>query len=129
MTDDPRVQHLLDNLLDPSGVGLSTSSLPPAGPVRVCAQSLADPRPAQGAAGPGKDVTAWYQERYRGVVAAEKRGGEVLMVFDEGGSYGVSRQLLAFPDTDREVLVRSTVEHVPKSRLDLTRSLFGQLAC
>jgi hypothetical protein len=31
-----------------------------------------------------KDVTEQYRTRYRGVVAAEKRGGEVLVLFDEG---------------------------------------------
>ena len=76
----------------------------------------------------GKDVTEWYRQRYRGVVAAEKRGGEVLMLFDEGDFYGVNRQILAFPDTDREVLVRAWADHVPKSRIDLTRPLFGQWA-
>ena len=40
----------------------------------------------------------------------------------------VNRQILAFPDTDREVLLRSWVDHVPKSRIDPTRPLFGQWA-
>ena len=31
-----------------------------------------------------KDVTAWYRKRYQGVVAAERLGGEVLVLFDEG---------------------------------------------
>jgi hypothetical protein len=77
---------------------------------------------------PGKDVTEWYRERYRGVVAAERRGGEVLVLFDEGEYYGVNRQILAFPGTDREVLVRSWVDRVPKSRIDPTRPLSGQWA-
>ncbi len=72
------------------------------------------------------NVTQWYRERYRGVVAAEKRGDQVLLLFDEGESYGVNRQTLAFPGTDREVLVRSWVDHVPKSRIDPTRPLFAQ---
>jgi hypothetical protein len=76
----------------------------------------------------GADVTAWYRQRYRKVVAAERRGGEVLLLFDEGESYGVNRRTLAFAGTDREVLVRSWVDHVPKSRIDLTRPLFGQWA-
>jgi hypothetical protein len=84
--------------------------------------------PAAGAPQQGKDVTAWYRERYRGVVAAEKRGGEVLILFDEGESYGVTRHTLAFADTDGEVLVRSWVDHVPKSRIDPARPLFGQWA-
>jgi hypothetical protein len=75
-----------------------------------------------------KDVTEWYRERYRGVVAAEKLGGEVLVLFDEGGSYGVNRQVFAFADTGEEVLVRSWVDHVPKSLIDPTRPLFGQWA-
>jgi hypothetical protein len=75
---------------------------------------------------PGKDVTEWYRKRYRGVVAAEKLSGEVLVLFDEGESYGVTRHILGFPDTDREVLVRVWVDHVPKSRIDPTRPLFGQ---
>jgi hypothetical protein len=78
--------------------------------------------------GPGKDVTEWYRQRYQGVVAAERRGDQVLLLFDEGASYGVNRQTLAFPGTDREVLVRCWVDHVPKSRIDPTRPLFGQLA-
>ena len=76
----------------------------------------------------GEDVTEWYRKRYRGVVAAERLGGEVLMLFDEGESYGVNRLTFAFPGTDREVLVRSWVDHVPKSRIDPTRPLFGQWA-
>ena len=68
-------------------------------------------------------------EALPGVVAAEKRGDQVLLLFDEGESYGVTRQTLAFPDTDRQVLVRSVVDHVPKSRIDPTRSLFGQWGC
>jgi len=76
----------------------------------------------------GKDVTEWYRKRYRGIVAAEKRGGEVLLLFDEGKSYGVTRQFLAFADTDREVLIRSLVDHVPKSRIDPARPLFDQWA-
>ena len=91
---------------------MSAKSLPPAGP----------------ATGQGKDVTEWYRERYRGVVAAERLGGEVLVLFDEGESYGVNRLVLAFPATDREVLLRSWVDHVPKSRIDPTRALFGQWA-
>jgi hypothetical protein len=128
MIDDPRVQQLPDKLLSPTGVEMSTNGLPPAGPARVCSQSLVDPHQAVVATGQGKDVTEWYRKRYRGVVAAEKLGGEVLLLFDEGESYGVTRQTLAFPDTDREVLVRSWVDHVPKYRIDPTRSLFGQWA-
>jgi hypothetical protein len=75
-----------------------------------------------------KDVTEQYRTRYRGVVTAEKRGGEVLVLFDEGETYAVNRQVLAFPDTDREVLVRSFVDHVRKCRIDPKRSLFGQWA-
>ena len=89
-----------------------TNSLPPAGP----------------ATEQGRDVTEWYRKRYRGVVAAERLGGEVLVLFDEGESYGVNRRVLAFADTDQEVLLRSWVDHVPKSRIDPTRPLFGQWA-
>src|SRR5260370_38624710 len=99
MTDDPRVQQLPDEFLSPTGDEMSTNSLPPAGPARVCSRSLV-------ATGQGKDVTEWYRKRYRGVVVAEKLGGQVLLLFDEGESYGVTRQFLAFPDTDHEVLVR-----------------------
>jgi hypothetical protein len=73
-----------------------------------------------------KDVTEQYRTRYRGVVAAEKRCGEVLVLFDQGETYAVTRHVLAFPDTDREVLIRSFVDHVPKSRIDPLQSLFGQ---
>jgi hypothetical protein len=128
MTDDPRVQQPHDEFLDPTGVEMSTNSLPPAGPERDCSQSLVDPDQARVATRKGKDVTEWYRERYRGVVAAEKLGGEVLLLFDDGESYSVNRQILAFPDTDREVLVQASVDRVPKSRIDPTRSLFGQLA-
>jgi hypothetical protein len=107
---------------------MSTNSLALAGPARVRSQSLVDPRQAMAATGQGQDVTERYRKCYRGVVAAEKLGGEVLMLFDEGECYGVNRQVLAFPDTDREVLVRSWVDHVPKSRIDPTRPLFGQWA-
>jgi hypothetical protein len=89
---------------------------------------LVDPHQATVATRQARDVTEWYRERYRGVVVAEKHGGEVLMLFDEGESYGVNHQILAFPDTDREVLVRSWVDHVPKSRIDPTRPLFCQWA-
>ena len=128
MTDDPSVQQPLDKPLNPTGVEMSTSSLPPAGPARVGSASLADPHQARIATGQGKDLTEWYRKRYRGVVAAEKLGGEVLVLFDEGECYGVNRRVLAFADTDREVLVRSWVDHVPKSRIDPTRPLFGQWA-
>jgi hypothetical protein len=128
MTDDPRVQELLDKVLSPTGVDMSPNSLPPAGPARVCSQSLVDPHQAMDATRQGKDVTEWYRKRYRGLVVAEKLAGEVLMLLDEGESYGVNRQILAFPDTDREVLVRTWVDHVPKSRIDPTRPLFGQWA-
>jgi hypothetical protein len=74
------------------------------------------------------NVTEWYRKRYRGVVAAERQGDQVLVLFDEGESYGVNRQSLAFPGTDREVLLRSWVDHVPRSRIDLTRPLFDQWA-
>ena len=103
-----------------------TNGLPPAGPARAWDQSLVDRHQAVVATEQGKDVTEWYRRRYRGVVAAERLGGEVLLLFDEGESYGVTRQILAFPGTDREVLVRSWVEHVPKARIDPTRPLFGQ---
>ena len=76
--------------------------------------------------GPARDVTEWYRKRYRGVVAAERRGDQVLVLIDEGNSYSVNRQILAFPDTDREVLIRCWVDHVPKSRIDPTRLLYGQ---
>jgi hypothetical protein len=107
---------------------MSTKSLPPARPARLRQQRLVDPRQALVATEQGQDVTEWYRKRYRGVVAAERLGGEVLVLFDEGESYGVNRQTLAFPDTDREVLLRSWVDHVPKSRIDPTRPLFGQWA-
>ena len=73
-----------------------------------------------------QDVTEKYRACYRGVVAAERRGGEVLVLFDEGETYALNRQLLAFADTDRQVLVRSFVDHVRKSRIDPGRSLFSQ---
>jgi hypothetical protein len=74
------------------------------------------------------DVTEWYRGRYPGVVAAERRGGEVLLLVDEGESYGVNRQVLAFAGTEREVLVRCWVDHVPKARIDPSRPLFSQWA-
>jgi hypothetical protein len=89
---------------------------------------VVDPDQALAATEQGQDVTEWYRKRYRGVVAAERLGGEVLVLFDEGESYGVNRQTLAFPATDREVLLRSWVDHVPKARIDPTRPLFGQWA-
>ncbi|HJZ53681.1 MAG TPA: hypothetical protein VKE74_01910 [Gemmataceae bacterium] len=128
MTDDPSVQQPPDKLLNPTGVQMSTSSLPPAGPARAGSESLGSPHQARIATGQGQDVTEWYRQRYRGVVAAEKLGGEVLVLFDEGGSYGVSRQILDFPGTDREVLLCCWVDHVPKSRIDPTRPLFAQWA-
>jgi hypothetical protein len=76
----------------------------------------------------GKDVTEHYRTRYHGVVAAEKRRGEVLMLFDEGETYAVTRHVLAYPDTDREVITPVFVDHVPKSRIDLFLSLFGRRA-
>jgi hypothetical protein len=60
------------------------------------------------------------------VVAAERLAGEVLVLFDEGEHYGLNHQVLAFLGTGQEVLVRSWVDHVPKSRIDPTRPLFGQ---
>jgi len=105
---------------------MSASSLPLAGPAGAYSQSLVDPRHAVVAAGQGQDVTERYRRRYRGVVVAEKLGGEVLVLFDEGACYGVNLQTLAFAGTDREVLVRSWVDHVPKSRIDPARPLFGQ---
>jgi hypothetical protein len=108
--------------------GDETDSLPPAGPARAWDQSLVDRHPAMVATEQGKDVTEWYRQRYRGVVAAERLGGEVLLLFDEGGAYGVNRLTLAFAGTEREVLLRSWVDHVPKSRIDPTRPLFGQWA-
>ena len=107
---------------------MSATSLPPAGPARACSPSVADPHQGTVATRQGEDVTEWYRERYRGVVAAEKLGGEVLILFDEGECYGVNRRILAYPGTDREVLVRCWVEHVPKSRIDPSRPLFGQWA-
>ena len=128
MTDDARVQQPLDKLLSPTAVEMSTNSFSRGGATRVWSRSLAEPHQATVATRQGRDVTDWYRERYRGVVAAEKLGGEVLILFDEGEFYGVNRQILAFPDTDREVLLRSWVDHVPKSRIDPTRPLFGQWA-
>ena len=107
---------------------MSAHSLPPAGPARDGSQTSVDGRQAEVATERGEDVTEWYRRRYRGVVAAERRGGEVLVLFDEGQSYGVNRHILAFADTDREVLVRSWVDHVPKSCIDPTRPLFAQSA-
>jgi hypothetical protein len=128
MTEDQRVQQPLDEFLDPTDVEMNTNSLPPARPAMVCSQSMIQPDQANVATRRGKDVTEWYRERYRRVVAAEKLGSEVLLLFDEGESYVVNRQILAFPGVGGEVLVRSWVHLVPKSRIDPTRSLFGQLA-
>jgi hypothetical protein len=105
---------------------MSTNSLPLAGPARARDQSVNDRHPAVAAAERGKDVTEYYRERYRGVVAAERLGGEVLVLFDEGGCYAVNRLTFAFAGTDREVLVRSWVDRVPRSRIDPARPLFGQ---
>src|SRR5262245_14979453 len=109
-------------------VDMSTNSLPLNLPARTRGECAEDRHQALVATEQGKDVTEWYRERYRGVVAAERLGGEVLLLFDEGESYGVNRLTLAFPGTDREVLVRSWVDHVPKSRIDPNRTLFGQWA-
>jgi hypothetical protein len=111
-----------------TGVQTSTTSLPPAGPARVGDQGLVDPHQAVAAAERGKDVTEWYRERYRGVVAAERLGAEVLVLFNEGESYGVSHMILAFAGTGREVLVRCWADRVPRSRIDPSRPLFGQWA-
>jgi hypothetical protein len=105
-----------------------TDSLPPAGPARAWDQTSAGRQQATVATGQGQDVTEWYRKCYRGVIAAERLGGEVLLLFDEGESYGVNRLTLAFAGTESEVLVRSWVDHVPKSRIDPTRPLFGQWA-
>ena len=107
---------------------MSTYSPPTAGPARESAQALVDGRRAEAAAERGEDVTEWYRQRYRGVVAAERRGAEVLVLFDEGERYGVNHQILAFLGTGQEVLVRSWMDHVPKSRIDPARPLFGQWA-
>jgi hypothetical protein len=48
------------------------------------------------------NVTKWYRKRYREVVAAERRGDQVLLLINEGKSYIVNRQILAFPGTDRD---------------------------
>jgi hypothetical protein len=109
-------------------VEMRTNSLPAVGPASVGSKRLGDDLPAGVATEQGKDVTAWYQNRYRGVVAAERFGGEALVLFDEGESYGVNRQTFALAGNDREVLLRSWVDHVPKSRIDPTRSLFRQWA-
>jgi hypothetical protein len=106
----------------------SARGLAPAGPARVGDESPADTRQATVPTEQGKDVTEWYRKRYRGVVAAERRGDQVLLLFEEGESYGVSRQTLAFSGTDREVLVRCWVERVPRSCIDPTRPLFAQWA-
>ena len=105
-----------------------TNSLPPVGPARAWDQNLVDRHQAMVATEQGKDVTEWYRKRYQGVVTAERRGGEVLLLFDEGESYGVNRLTLGFPGTDREVLLRCWVDHVTKSRIDPTRPLFAQWA-
>src|SRR5262245_25309999 len=76
----------------------------------------------------GKDVTEQYRTRYRGVVAAEKRRGEVLVLIDEGETYAVSRHVLALTDTNREVVVRIFVDHVPKSRIEMVLSQFRKSA-
>ena len=107
---------------------LRTNSLPAMGPAPVGSKRLDDAVPPGVATEQGKDVTAWYQSRYRGVVAAERLGGEALVLFDEGESYGVTRQTFALAGDDREVLLRSWVDHVPKSRIDPTGSLFRQWA-
>lgn len=75
-----------------------------------------------------RDVTEQYRTRYRGVVAAERRAGEVLVLIDEGETYAVTHHVLAVTDTDREVVVRIFVDHVPKSRINTVLSLFGQRA-
>jgi hypothetical protein len=97
-------------------VGMGTTSLPSGAPALVY-EGQVDPRKAMVPTGQGKNLTEWYRKRYRGVVTAERRGDQVLLLFDEGESYGLSRQILAFPDTEREVLIRSWVDHVPKSRI------------
>ena len=76
----------------------------------------------------GKDVTEQYRTRYRGVVAAEKRPGEVLVLIDEGETYALTRHVLAVTDTDCEVVVRIFVDHVPKSRIDTVLSQFRKWA-
>ena len=76
----------------------------------------------------GRDVTEQYRARYRGVVAAEKRSGEVLVLIDEGETYAVTRHVLALTDTDREVVVRIFVDHVPKSRIETVLTQFRKSA-
>jgi hypothetical protein len=107
---------------------MSTNSLPPAEAAPDGSRASVDGRQAEAAAERGEDVTEWFRQRYRVVVAAERLGAEVLVLFDEGEHYGVTRQILAFPGTDRQVLVRSWVDRVPKSRIDPARPLFGQWA-
>lgn len=72
------------------------------------------------------DVTDHFAAHYNGVVMAERRGGDVLILFDAGGGYELVYRWLVSEHAPLFRVQGSELTRWRKAEVDLSESLFQQ---
>ncbi len=72
------------------------------------------------------DVTEYFAAHYEGVVKAERRGSNVLILLDEGEKYELSYRWLVSEHAELSRVLGSEVTRWDKCEVDLGKPLFEQ---
>ena len=72
------------------------------------------------------DVTEYFAQHYEGVVKAERRGVDVLVLFDAGDKYELEYRWLVSEHAELCRVLGSEVSHWDKDEVDPGKSLFEQ---
>ena len=72
------------------------------------------------------DVTEYFAARYEGVVRAERRGGDVLVLFDAGDNYELTYRWLVTEHAELFRVLGSEVTRWGKDEVDPGQPLFDQ---
>lgn len=72
------------------------------------------------------DVTGYFAARYEGVVRAERRGSDVLVLFTYGDGYELTYRWLVSEHAELCRVLGSEVSRWDKHEVDVAMSLFEQ---
>ena len=72
------------------------------------------------------DVTEYFAAHYEGVVKAERKGGNVLVLYDVGDHFELSYRWLVSEHADMCRVLGSEVTRWDKDEVDPARPLFEQ---
>jgi hypothetical protein len=72
------------------------------------------------------DVTDYFAARYEGVVKAERRGGDILILFRDGDGYELTYRWLVSEHAELSRVLGSEVTRWSKDEVDPALPLFEQ---